>query len=236
LSAFRAFSIDDERGAANALRALLKETPDVALAASFTAAAQALPEIAAGNCDLLFLDVAMPGMTGLQFLRSLDNPPVTVLVTAHAGHALDAFELGVRDYLLKPVSAERLAQCLDRVRPLLGAARQGGPRAPMRLSIKLGNGYRLVDPMRVIRVEAAGNFSTVHTDEGAIFASEPLKDLQERLSPFGFERIHKSHLLSMRFVSSVSANEVRLSEGSVLPLGRAYRAAFTAAIGPRDIA
>jgi DNA-binding LytR/AlgR family response regulator len=173
----------------------------------------------------------MPQMNGLELLRSIENPPVTVLLTAHVEHALTAFELGVRDYLLKPVSAQRLMRCLEHIRPLLLAARsESAVRAPSRLSIKCGNAYRLVDPARTLRVEAAGNFSTVHVVEEKFFASESMKDLEQRLAGCGFIRIHKSHLVNMRFVRTVSASEVHLDNGQAVPVGRAYRAAVVDAL------
>ena len=228
---YRAVSIDDEVSAHNALRALLEGMSDITFAGSFVSAEAARGAIVSGGCDLLFLDIAMPELSGLDFLRSLENPPVTVLLTAHVGHALEAFQLGVRDYLLKPVARERLQQCLDRIRPLLDAAREGALRAPMRLSIKCGSAYRLIDPVRTVRAEAAGNFSILHADGQEIFASESLKDLHERLAPFGFLRIHKSHLVALRFVASVTAGEVLLQDGGRLPLGRAYRAALSDVLG-----
>jgi DNA-binding LytR/AlgR family response regulator len=147
-------------------------------------------------------------------------------------YALTAFELGVRDYLLKPVSAQRLSQCLERIRPLLSAARsEGAAKSPARLSIKCGNEYRLIDPARTVRVEAAGNFSIVYSEESEIFASESMKYLQQRLVPFGFVRAHKSHLVNIRYVSSVSTVHIRLLNGHPVPLGRAYRAAVAEVLG-----
>ncbi|GAA0706592.1 LytR/AlgR family response regulator transcription factor [Dokdonella soli] len=231
MSRFKAVSVDDEPSAHEALRALLKNVSDIELAATWTSPSRALSALGAERPDLLFLDVAMAEMSGLDFLRALADPPVTVLLTAHMEHALSAFELGVRDYLLKPVSAQRLYRCLDHIRPLLLAARtESTVKTPARLSIKCGSAHRLVDPARTLRIEAAGNFSIVYTGDEQVFASEAMKELERRLTPFGFVRIHKSHLVNMRFIRSISATDVRLHDGLLLPTGRAYRAAMTDAV------
>jgi len=221
----RAISVDDEARAHDVLRVLLKDTPDIELVSAFTSPIEALEAMNAGVHDLLFLDIAMPGISGLDFLRALKAPPVTVLLTAHMEHALVAFELGVRDYLTKPVSPERLQRCLEHIRPLLQAARAGA-RPPKLLSIKNGSAYHLIDPALTSHIEAAGNFSTVYYGDRALFASESLKDLQQRLAPLSFVRVHKSYAVNLGFVAEISANEVRLRDGLVLPLGRAYRGAL----------
>jgi DNA-binding LytR/AlgR family response regulator len=228
---FKAVSVDDEPSAHEALRSILTGAPDIELARTFTSPVQAVSALTSAHCDLLFLDVAMPEMSGLDFLRALADPPVTVLLTARVEHALVAFELGVRDYLLKPVSAQRLHRCLEHIRPLLWAARgESAVKSPPRLSIRCGNEHRLVDPMQTSRIEAEGNFSVVHTREGNIFASEAMKELERRLTPLGFLRIHRSHLVNMRFIRAISAVDVTLHDGLVLPTGRAYRAAVMDAL------
>lgn len=224
---YAAVSVDDEPGAHAALRALLRGVADIELVASHTTPEAALHALRRQRCDLLFLDVAMPQMSGLELLGALDMPPVTVLLTAHAQHAYEAFERGVRDYLLKPISAPRLARCIEHVRPLLAAARADPQtRMPARIAIKCGTGHRLLDPAAIMRVEAAGNFSIVHVRDEQVFASEPLKDLQERLAPLGFVRVHKSHVVDVRRIRSLSAAELLLDNGSAVPVGRAYRQAL----------
>lgn len=228
---FKAASVDDEPAAHEALRALLADVPDIDLATTCVSPRHALSVLASEPHDLLFLDVSMPELSGLDFLRALANPPVTVLLTAHVEHALVAFDLGVRDYLLKPVSKQRLHRCLEHIRPLLSAARaDSAVKAPPRLSIRCGNAHRLIDIAQTQRIEAAGNFSLVYTEEERIFASEALKDLERRLTPFGFVRIHKSHLVNMRFIRSIFASDVGLGNDLLLPLGRAYRAAAVDAL------
>ena len=231
MSPFKTMSVDDESSAHKALKILLKNTVDVEISATFTSALCALAALRAERYELLFLDISMPEMSGLELLRSLDAPPVTVLMTAHVEHAFTAFELGVRDYLLKPVAAQRLAVCLENIRPLLLAGRaNSSSRAPAKLSIKCGTLHRLIDPLRTLRVEGAGNFSTVYVEHETVFASESMKELERRLTPCGFVRIHKSHLVNIRYLRAISGTEVNLEGGLTLPIGRAYRIALIDAV------
>jgi DNA-binding LytR/AlgR family response regulator len=224
MSPFKTISVDDEPSAHQVLKILLKNTVDIEISATFTSPQGALAALRAERYELLFLDISMPEMSGLELLRSLDAPPVTVLMTAHVEHAFTAFELGVRDYLLKPVAVQRLALCLENIRPLLLAGRvDSSSRAPAMLSIKCGTLHRLIDPLRTLRVEAAGNFSTVHLEHETVFASESMKELERRLAPCGFIRIHKSHLVNMRYLRAISSTEATLQGGAKLPIGRAYR-------------
>lgn len=226
MTRFRALGIDDEPAAHEVLRALLRDHPDIDLAACCASAEAARDALSGSTFDLVFLDVAMPSASGFALLRSLARRPLTVMITAHAQHALEAFDLGVRDYLLKPVSAQRMALCLERVRPLLAAARLSPHEGvPQRLAVKCGSTQRLVDPRRVRRVEAAGNFCEIHGDGERVFASEAMKDLEQRLAMFGFVRVHKSHLVNPRCVRSTGANGLVLDDGSAVPFGRSYRAA-----------
>ncbi len=228
---FKAASLDDEPNAHIVLRALLADVPDIVLERTFTAPYEALAALNQQPCELLFLDVAMP-VSGLDFLRALTHPPITVLLTASMEHALAAFELGVRDYLLKPVSGQRLQRCLENIRPLLLAARSGTAiGAPARLPVRCGNEHCLIDITKTPRIEASGNFSIVYTERDAIFASEPMKELERRLAPLGFVRIHKSHLVNRVYIRRIGASEVVLRDGLTLPIGRAYRLAVADALG-----
>jgi DNA-binding LytR/AlgR family response regulator len=231
MSPFKTMSVDDEPSAHQALKILMKNTVDFEISATFTSPKSALAALKRERYELLFLDISMQEMSGLELLRSLEAPPVTVLMTARVEHALTAFELGVRDYLLKPVAVQRLALCLENVRPLLLAGRANSSSSVLaKLSIKCGTLHRLIDPMRTLRVEGAGNFSTVYLEHETVFASESMKELERRLAPCGFVRIHKSHLVNIRYLRAMSGTEVNLEGDVTLPIGRAYRVALIDAV------
>lgn len=225
-------SLDDEPPAHRSLRVLLAEHPDLVDTGAYVSADAARVGLQRQPVDLLFLDFQLLGCTGFDFLASLESPPVTVLFTAHAEYAVAAFERGVRDYLLKPVRAERLALCLSRIRVLLrgeSAIGARGPR-PAALPFFCGRGYRLVAPEDILAIDADGNFSWIVTARERILASESLKSLEARLGLFGFLRIHKGHLIHRRHLQGFDSREVQLSAGLRRPIGRMYRAELEAAV------
>lgn len=220
-------SLDDEPYAHAALRALLAAHPRLVDRGLYHAPEQALDGLAAHPVDLLFLDFQLVDCTGFDVLERLPKPPITLLLTAHAEFALQAFERGVRDYLLKPLSAERLAIALERLEPLLGQ-RGGESRDSVEkrrsLAFLCGRSHRLLAPERIVSIEADGNFSWVSTDDAPrIMISESMKSLEARLRIFGFLRIHKGHMVNLRYLHAIGAAEVTLSDGRRLPLGKMYR-------------
>lgn len=218
-----AVSVDDERSAHLALESLAKQLPTLNLMTSYTSPIEALEGLRLKPVELLFLDIAMPQMSGLEFLRQLEHPPVTVLLTAYGEHALDAFQLGVRDYLLKPVSLQRLQQCLDQITPLVEVIRGKQSQIPRQLAIKQGNQSVLFDPHQLPYLEASGNFTTLHLLGRQLFASVSLKTLEARLNPFGFIRVHKSFMVNTSFLMQLQGQQLHLTTGVHIPIGRAYR-------------
>ena len=224
VAVYRYISLDDEPAAHRVLRRLLSDHAQFADAGAFDDPESARTCLKAKRADLLFLDIEMPQCTGLKFLQSLANPPPTILVTAHAEFALKAFELGVRDYLLKPVSADRIGQCLDRVLPILEEARRiGDSGISPALAFKSGHATIFLSPEAIVAVDADGNFSHLITSEREIHISEPLKSLEERLAPFGIVRCHKSHLINIAAVKKLCTSSMQLSAAISRPVGRAYR-------------
>lgn len=214
-------SVDDESQAHVALRALLAVHPDFVDAGRYASKASAVAGLARHPVAVLFLDFDLAGSTGFELLAGLDDVPVTVLITAHANYAVEAFERGVRDYLLKPVSADRLALCLDRLRSLL--VDRATPRTPKALAFFCGRGHRLVPPGDIFAIDAEGNFCSLLTAKELILVSESMKALESRLALFGFVRIHKCHMVNRRHVVAFDAHEVTLTGGIHRPIGRLYR-------------
>lgn len=234
MGALRLLIVDDEPPARARLRHLLAAHADVQVVGEAGDAAQALALCAEGAPDALLLDIRMPGTDGLDLAASLPDPrPAVVFVTAHGEHALAAFDAAALDYLLKPVSPERLAQALERLR-----ARSGPPAArpaPSQLLIP-DRGRLHVVPVAEIRwLEAADNYVVVHAPGRAPLLRRTLAGLLQDLGP-GFVQTHRSAAVALAAVQDVSPLDggearVRLHDGSEVRCSRQRRSELLARLG-----
>ena len=206
--------VDDEATARRRLMRLLEALPDVRLAGECADADEALERIRAGGVDVVLLDVQMPGLSGLDALALWPpDGPLVIFCTAHAEHAVAAFDVGAIDYLLKPVDAGRLRKALDRARqadatlrfrteaerhrhpPSAAAGHDGG--LPVRLPLETRQGIVLLSPNEISHAQLDGALVTVHTKRGPFVCDLPLQELEQHLLPHGFVRVHRRALLNL---------------------------------------
>ena len=204
--------IDDERPALDELAYLLSRDERVSDVLTCDSAAEGLRTLHEIDVDVVFLDIQMPGLTGLdlaQVLSRFRSPPPIVFVTAHEAHAVDAFELRAVDYVLKPVRADRLAEAVRRV--VEGSERAPGPAHQAQIPVERGGVTRFVDRAAVTHVEAHGDYARLHTAEGSHLIRVPLSTLEEEWRSAGFVRIHRSLLVSLAHVREVRMDAGRCS-------------------------
>ncbi len=154
--------------------------------------------------DAIFLDVQMPGLSGLDLARVLSQfsaPPPVVFVTAHDRHAVDAFELNVVDYVLKPVRDERLAEAVRRVVRRIDGREAGPAGTDEAIVVELAGVSRLVPRAEVLYIEAQGDYARLHTATGSHLVRVPLSTLAEQWRESGFVRIHRSFLVSLAHIA-----------------------------------
>jgi two-component system LytT family response regulator len=248
----RVLVVDDERLAREKLRRFLGAMPDVAIAGEAANGAQAIDRIRELAPDLVLLDVQMPGCDGFGVLAALprETLPAVIFVTAHDEHAIRAFEVDAVDYLLKPFERGRLEQAVERARrelardPAEMVARierlleaTGAGRAPARrLAIKV-DGRITPLPVDEIRwLEADDNYVRVHTARGAHRIRGPLAELERRMDPREFVRVHRSAIVRIDGIVEVATLfhgecEVVLRGGLRLAVGRVYRDRLLACLG-----
>jgi len=203
----RVLVVDDEKPSLDELRYLLGRDPRVGEVLGTDSAAEALRILQEEEVDGVFSDIRMPGLTGLDLARVLARfrtPPPVVFVTAHDDHAVDAFELDVVDYVLKPVREERLGEAVRR----MSEARGGGGGVDDTIAVELGGVTRFVSRGDVHYVEAQGDYARLHTAGGSHLVRVPLSTLEEDWAEAGFVRIHRSLLVALPHVS-----EVRMDAG-----------------------
>jgi two-component system LytT family response regulator len=206
---FRVLVADDELMARKRLLRLLGGMPDVEVCGECKNATQVLQRVAAGNVDVVFLDIHMPGLSGLEALRLMpEDGPYVIFCTAHAEHAVEAFDAGALDYLLKPIESERLEKALQRARSQESLRRfrdevehqQASAKAPVdRLAIPTRNGIALVNPMQVSHAVLDGELVTVATAQGDYLTDMSLQDLEGKL-PSSFMRVHRRALVNLEQV------------------------------------
>jgi two-component system LytT family response regulator len=159
-----------------------------------------------GGVDVVLLDVQMPGLTGIEVAELLpDDGPMIVLCTAYAEHAVDAFDLGAIDYIVKPVEAARLKKAIDRVRVRRDGRRVETrsvepARALERLAIPTRSGIVLLDPAAITHATLDGELVTIHSSEGAFLSDDPLADLLAQLPADRFERVHRRAIVNLEQV------------------------------------
>jgi DNA-binding LytR/AlgR family response regulator len=197
-----ALLVDDEAPARSELRFLLEQHPGVEVVGEAASAAEAVALAKAVRYDVVFLDVQMPGLTGLEaapLVREQRRPPAVVFVTAHPEHAVDAFAVEAFDYLLKPVDPDRLARVVAR----LAERRRAGAEPVQKIPVVAGGRTELIDFDAIHYVQADGDYSRVHTYDRSYLCTSSLGELEERLPANRFARIHRSHIVNLAKVAAV---------------------------------
>lgn len=244
--------VDDETAGLNEMKHMLGDNSRVGRILAASDAAEALrmlrsdnPELAERGShrpivDAVFADVVMPGLSGLELARVLTafaNPPALVFLTAHGENALEAFEIGAVDYIMKPANEERIDRALKKVEtavPEIGAVAPPSEPEPARqgddevIPVELAGTTKLVPRSHVRWVEAQGDYARLHTRDGSHLVRIPLSQLEEKWSEVGFVRIHRSYLVSLSLISelrmSSSGYSVLLAGGELreLPVSRRH--------------
>ena len=224
--------VDDEPLARRVIAGYVQEHPLLELAGSCKDALEALAALGRGGVDLLFLYVQMPTLSGLGLLRALSDPPAVVLTTAHGEHAVEAFDLAVSDYLLKPVGRERFLRAVDRVlaerrarsAPQAPAAAPGAPPAGS-IFVRVDQGLVKLALDEIGCVEACENYVRFHTARRAYLTKRTIADVEAMLPPESFVRVHRSWLVRIDAIERLEGNLLTVS-GREVPVSRSHRAAL----------
>jgi two-component system LytT family response regulator len=233
----RAVVVDDEPLARARLRRLLAQHPGVEVLADCGSGEESIATLEELRPDVAFLDIRMPDMDGFDVLDALGprRPPQVVFVTAYSEHAVRAFEARALDYLLKPVSAERLRQAVDRLRvPVAPVAAESA--YPERLAVPVNGRIHLVEPAQIDHVDAHANYVELHLGTRSLVLRETMTHLESRLDPKRFLRVHRSRLVRLDGILEAQAHAsgrflLRLKCGARIVTGRSYAARVRDALG-----
>ncbi|AKU97294.1 Response regulator receiver [Labilithrix luteola] len=236
--------VDDEGPSRRRLRRMLEQIPGVDVLADEADPIEALARIAELAPDVVFLDIHMPGIDGLTLAERCARVPAIVFVTAHAEHAVRAFDLASVDYLLKPVRIERLEEAVGRVRSRQdrpteasgssSAARPGEDAPPRVIAYERGTKV-FVDATTITRFRASDKYTAFVSEQRELLTEEPLVALEERLGGLGFVRVHRAELIRLSAVRSFrvedGAHSVCLKDGQIVPVSRRMAASLRARLG-----
>ena len=223
--------IDDDEINRLTLEHYVALTPGLKLLASLADGLAGLSFFREGNrVDVLFLDIEMPHLSGLELLRVLPDPPEVVITTARQDFAVDAFELRVTDYLVKPFDFARFTQALQRVRPRpapVPAPPAAEVPASADLFVKVNSRMVRINFDEVLYVEALSDYVNIVTAKHKYIVYTTLKALETRLAPFpNFLRVHRSYLLNTQHIESIEDNTANLRGGHFVPIGKSYQEGF----------
>lgn len=227
--------VDDEPVARAGLRHMLAEAEWIQCIGEAANGPAAVEAINALKPELVFLDIQMPGLLGTDVLRRVQHQPFVVFTTAYAEHAVTAFELGALDYLLKPFGEDRLRATLDRIRAAVGEPRASSldrlgeamSRAPMsRLFVRTGRSIVPLPVGDIVWFEAVGDYIAAHAGQTQHLLHLSLNQLEDRLDPRQFQRIHRTHIVNLDHVSAFRRETsghlvAELKNGKCLQVSRA---------------
>jgi len=223
----RVLTIDDEPLALKLLDLYLGRIPDFELVSACPDASSAAKVLAKEQVDCIFIDINMPGMTGLDFVKQLDNPPVVVFTTAYAEYAIEGFRVNAADYLLKPFSFDEFKEATDKVRTLLQMRSLSRTAdEDMVFFFKSGSQKIRVLSSEILYFESIGAYLKVYTVGHAPFTVlGSLKGMLES-DPDHFYRIHKTYVVNKGHVRSFGKTSLKMDDEKVLPVGETYSQAF----------
>lgn len=231
--------IDDEPLAREGLESFIKEIPFLELTGSFGRPGQALDKLKYAPVDLMFLDIQMPTMTGLELLQSLRDPPVTIISTAFSEYAVWGFELDVIDYLVKPVSFARFIKAVNKAHDYYilnrGCARPVPPPQTDFFFIKCDKCFEKVFYDELIFVQALQNYVVLQTEEKSLVSYLTIKSVEAYLPPAGFIRVNRSYIVSIRKIQHIRGNEVFVEGGHSFIIGRQHKEEVMKRVGLHSI-
>ena len=238
--------VDDEPLAQNVLAMHISKIPTLRLVQKCSNAIEAFEALHKHEIDLLFLDINMPVISGLNFLRSLKNPPAVILTTAYTEHAMDSYALEVVDYLLKPIPFDRFLRAVKKATALLGTNGRKIPTTAEEQNVadvvvtkhlkdyffvKSDGKLVKIDHSDIKYIEGLKDYLKIYTKGQTIVCHQTMKAMEELLPAEHFMRVHKSYIVALSAIKSIAVNLIFLNNDRVeLPLGSTYRDALIAAV------
>jgi len=229
----KCIAIDDEPKALKILKMFIEKVHFLELSGLFRSPLSAMDFLRENEIDLMFLDISMPDLSGIQFLDILQKPPLVIFTTAYSEYAVESYDYAAIDYLLKPFEFERFLKAVNKASEQI--LQRKSVKSPLSLKnfqiskdgsdtifVKSGTEYHQIHFNDILYIEGAGNFVTFITQQEKILSSITLKRLIEILPDDEFIRIHKSYIISLKHVKIVKTDRVKINK-KLIPIGDKYK-------------
>jgi len=217
--------VDDEKVSREIVKGYISRTEGLDLVKEFERAPDAIEFIKQGGVDLAFLDVEMPGMTGMEMVQTLDNAPQIIMITGKESYAVQAFEFSVTDYLIKPVTYDRFQQAVQKVRQ--NHEKQVWETTGAKDIYVKSDGKIVRIKMDAIRyVEALSDYVIINTDGKKHVVHSTMKNIERRLPTSIFVRVHRSFIVNIHKIDIIEDMNITMPGDKLIPIGASYRANF----------
>lgn len=219
--------IEDQPPAQRILKKYIEDIGILQLKAVFSNAIDAMQFLKTEEVDLVFLDIHLPKISGIDFLKAMSNPPHVILTTAFSEYALESYEFNVVDYLLKPFSFERFVKAVSKVPPKnLPDQITGDENKRKEIFIKSGYEHIKITIEQILYIKSDADYTELFLSEKKYLSSESLRYWSAHLDNPQFIRIHKSYIINTSKIEKVVGNQVYLIGNKLIPIGRAYKESF----------
>jgi len=227
----KCIAVDDEPLALKQIQSYISHIPNFELVATCKSAGEALQVLNSKPVDVMFIDINMPDLNGMEFVKSLNTPPTVVFTTAYSDYAVDAYKVGALDYLLKPFDLDDFARTAAKIKEhydLIQASQVSDADEDNAIFFKTEYKVVRVDMNSIVYVEAMSEYLRIHTDdrEKPLVVLLSMKKMEERLPSSMFMRVHRSHIVNLKKIKEVSRSHIILGETISLPIGDLYRDNF----------
>jgi DNA-binding LytR/AlgR family response regulator len=215
--------VDDDDASRAVITQMVKQVEYLNVIKTCSTPVEAINTLRKENIDLLFLDIEMPEMNGMEMLKALDNKPQVILITSHTEYALDAFDLNVADYLIKPITLPRFLKALAKVKA--SATEDQVNMSRDWFFIKKNSVLHKVPVKDILWIEALGDYITVHTKDERFIIHATLKSLETKLHTSKFVRVHRSYIVQIENIKKVEDTTIFINDTSI-PVGALYKENF----------
>jgi two-component system LytT family response regulator len=249
MTKLRCIAVDDEPLALDIIEDYVSKVPFLELVKRTENAIEALQLVQAGGIDLVFLDIQMPELTGIQFLKIANSKAHYILTTAYSQYALESYDLNVSDYLLKPIAFDRFYKAVEKVNNLVKTTEPAAPPQPVITSspfssanhpvqdfifVKTEHKIQKIELDDILYIEGLKDYISIYTRAERVITLQNMKKMEEILPAGQFIRVHKSYIISLDKIESIERSRISIC-GKIIPIGDTYRDEFFKHIDNKNI-